>query len=121
MIDSGFTNLLRTPLNGSWLAPSTVSAARSHNLVEGHEPDTLCVGLIFLTNLPKSRGAKPRLYDYVMIEGYPAGQFTYESVGNVKRTVRKFSANLHAAVNWNIKNDLNLNTNPSIRELSDKK
>jgi hypothetical protein len=107
VVDSGFTNLLRAPLNRSWLAPGTVSAARSHNLVEGHEPNSICIGRIFLTNLPKSRGAKPRLYDYVMIEGYPAGQFTYTSVGNVQRTVRKFSANLDAAINWQLKTGQN--------------
>jgi len=119
VVDSGFTNLLRAPLNRFWLAPATVSAARAHNVVEGHEPNSICIGLIFLTNLPKTRGAKPRLNDYVMIEGYPAGQFTYTSVGNVQRTVRKFSANLDAAVNWNLKSHLNPSANASARALPD--
>ena len=107
VVDSGFTNLLRAPLTRSWLAPGTVSATRAENVVEGNEPNSLCIGLVFLTNLPKSRGAKPRLYDYVMIEGYPAGQYTYTSLGTIQRTVRKFSANLDAAVNWKLKSSQN--------------
>lgn len=102
VVESGYTNLLRAPLTRSWLAPGTVSATRAPNLIEGSEPNAVCVGLIFLTNLPKSRGAKPKLYDYVLIEGYPAGQYTYASVGNIHRTVRKFSASLEAAIKWNL-------------------
>jgi hypothetical protein len=106
VVDSGYTNLLRAPLNRSWLAPGTVSATRASNVIEGNEPNSICIGLVFLTDLPKSHGAKPKpkLYDYVLIVGYPAGQYTYTSVGNVQRTVRKFSASLNAAVNWKLNN-----------------
>jgi hypothetical protein len=38
-----------------------------------------------------------------MLEGYPAGEYTYTSVGSVQRTVRKFSASLDAAVRWKFK------------------
>jgi len=107
VVDSGYTNLLREPLTGSWLAPGTVSAIRASNIIEGNEPNAICIGLVFLTDLPKSRGAKPKLYDYVMIEGYPAGQYTYTSVGSVHRTVRKFSASLDAAVRWKFNNGEN--------------
>ncbi len=100
VVDSGYTNLFREPLTRDWLAPGTVSATRATNLVEGNEPNTTCVGLVFVTNLPKARGPKPKLYDYVLIEGYPAGQYTYASVGDVHRTVRKFSASLEAAIKW---------------------
>jgi hypothetical protein len=103
VVDSGYTNLLRAPLTRSWLAPGTISADRASGVVEGNEPNAMCIGLVFITNLPKSRGAKPKPYDYVMIEGYPAGQYVYTSVGSVQRTVRKFSASLDAAVNWNLK------------------
>ena len=107
MVDSGYTNLLREPLTRSWLAPGTVSATRASNAIEGSEPNSLCIGLVFLSNLPKSRGAKPKPYDYVMIEGYPAGQIAFTSIGTVQRTVRKFSASLDAAVNWNLKSSQN--------------
>lgn len=104
VVDSGYTNLLRAPLTRSWLAPGKVSATRAAIAVEGHEPNALCIGQVFLTDLPKLRGgAKPKLYDYVMLEGYPAGEYTYTSVGSVQRTVRKFSASLDAAVRWKFK------------------
>jgi hypothetical protein len=60
--------------------------------------------LVFLTDIPKSRRLKPKIYDYVIIEAYPTGQYTYTSVGSVQRTVRKFSANLEAAVRVNLEN-----------------
>ena len=62
----------------------------------------ICIGPVFLTDLPKSRGNKPKQYDYVIIEGYPAGQFTYHSVGTVQHTVRRFSAQLVKAVELNL-------------------
>jgi hypothetical protein len=102
VVESGYTNLLRYPLNRSWLAPSTVVASRPKNLVESSEPGSVCVGQIFLTNYPKSRRTRLKPYDYVIIEGYPAGQHTYTSVGNIHKTVRQFSASLEAAVKINI-------------------
>ena len=45
---------------------------------------------------------QPEVYDYVIIEGYPMGQYTYTSPGNVQRTVRKFSAKLEEAFDWNL-------------------
>ena len=101
IVECGYTNLAREPLNKSWLVPGTVVASRAANLVEGNEPDSPCVGEILLTDLPKGRGAKPHPYDYVIIRGFPAGQFTYTSVGDVKKTVRRFSASLNAAVKIN--------------------
>ena len=101
VIDSGYTNLLRPPLDRSWLVPGTVEAARPADMVEAHEPGSVCVGLIYLTNLPKSRGAKPKPYDYVVIDAYPDGEYTYTSVGTVRHTVRRFSATLENAVELN--------------------
>jgi hypothetical protein len=100
VVDSGYTNLARFPLNRSWLVPGTAVVARGTNLVEGKQPDSLCVGLVFLTDLPKMRGAKPEVYDYVNIEGFPVGQYTYTSVGDLRRTVRKFSTELAAAIKF---------------------
>jgi hypothetical protein len=103
VVESGYPHLLRPPLNKSWLVPGSVSVARADSLVEGREPESVCVGVVFLTDVPKSRGAaaKPKPYDYVILLGYPAGEYTYDSVGTVKKTVRRFSANLLKAVNLN--------------------
>jgi len=108
VIDSGYTNLIREPLTKSWLVPGILSESRASNVIEENQPGAICYGLVFLTDLPKIRGPaprKPQLFDYVMIEGYPAGQYIYTSVGNVQRNIRRFSANLGAAVNWKYNND----------------
>src|SRR5579864_8919232 len=54
VVESGYTNLMRAPLNKSWLIPGTVTATRPTDLVEANEPDAVCVGLVFLADLPKS-------------------------------------------------------------------
>ena len=103
VVDSGYTNLMRAPLNSSWLIPGTGTAARPANLVEANQPDAICVGLVFVADLPKSRGAsaKPKLFDYVCLEGFPVGQYTYTSVGDLQRTVREFTTKLQNATRWN--------------------
>ena len=103
VVDSGYTDLLRPALSASWLVPGTATASRPADAVEQHEAGAVAVGLVFLTDYPKARGAaaKPKLYDYVVLLGYPAGQFTYTSVGTVQRTVRHFSASLLSAVKIN--------------------
>jgi hypothetical protein len=101
VVDSGYTNLMRPPLDRSWLVPGTVETTRPSGLVEGNEPGCVCVGLVFLTDTPKSRRTKARAYDYVVIDAYPDGQYTYTSVGTIQRTVRRFSAALNAAVQFN--------------------
>jgi hypothetical protein len=53
---------------------------------------------VFLSDIPKSRSLKPRPYDYVVLQAYPAGQYTYTSAGTLQRTVRRFSALLQTAV-----------------------
>ena len=104
VVDSGYTGLAHPPLNQSWLIPGKVSASRPASLVEGREPESVCVGVIFLSNLPKARGhaPKPKPYDYVVLLGYPCGGHTYTSVGEVKKTVRRFSADLARAVELNL-------------------
>lgn len=101
VVDSGYTNLLRAPLNQSWLIPGTAVANRATNLVEDNKPDSLCVGLVFLTDLPKSPAAKPKVFDYVNVEGFPMGQYTYVSVGDLRRTVRQFTTKVANSVRWN--------------------
>ncbi|HEY5041492.1 MAG TPA: hypothetical protein VIK53_05760 [Verrucomicrobiae bacterium] len=112
MVDSGYTNLMRAPLNKSWLIPGTVTAGRAVNLVEASQPDAVCIGLVFLTDLPKSRGSKPKLYDYVNIEGFPVGQYTYTSVGSLQRTVRQFTTKLPNATQWNLNQSESKNVPP---------
>ena len=99
LVESGYTNLARAPLTKTWLIPGTVAASRGKNLVETREPGAMCVGMVFLTDLPRG---KPRQYDYVVIAGYPTGEFTYTSVESVRKTVRRFSANLDRAVLTNL-------------------
>ena len=98
VVEGGYTNLLRQPLTSSWLVPGTVTASRAVNLVESAEPGSVCLGTIFLTDYPKSKKLKPKRYDYVIIEGYPAGQYTYTSLGTIHKTVRRFSAQITKAV-----------------------
>lgn len=99
VIDSGYTDLMRPPLNQNWLVPAGVTAHRTPNLIEGHEPESVAVGVIFLTDLPKGRQRmKPQQYDFVVLTGYPAGQYTYTSVGGVAHTVRRFTTTLPKAV-----------------------
>ena len=75
VVDSGYTNLMRPPLSRSWLVPGAAQAARASSLVEAREPGSVCVGLVFVTALPRSRLPKPRPYDYVVLQAYPAGQY----------------------------------------------
>jgi len=101
VVESGYLDLLQRPLGRSWLVPGTVLAGRTPNLVEGKEPEAVCAGLVFLTDYPKSRRTKPRPFDYIILVGYPAGQYTYAPVGTLQRTVRRFSASLSEAVSLN--------------------
>jgi hypothetical protein len=96
LVEAGYTNLLREPLTKSWLVPGTVTASLAPNVVESREPGAICVGTVFLTDLPRG---KPHLYDYVILAGYPTGETTYTTVGSIKKTARRFSANLDKAVN----------------------
>ncbi len=105
VVESGYTNLLREPLNKSWLIPGSVAATRASNLVESTEPNAICVGTVFVSDLP--RGGKPKQYDYIFLTGYPAGQHTYTSVGNIRKTARHFSANLDQAVRLNFETAVN--------------
>ena len=102
VVDSGYTSLMRHPLDHSWLIPRTIEAKREPNLIEKNEPDCVCVGLVFVTDLPKARRAKPKVFDYIVLPAFPTGHFTYNSVGTIQRTVRRFSASLPVAVQLNL-------------------
>jgi hypothetical protein len=102
VVDSGYTNLMREPLTHSWLVPGTAEAIRPANLVEENQPGSVCVGLVFLRDIPKGAGVKPKVYDYVNMEAFPVGPHTYTSVGELQRTVRSFSSKLAKSVEWKL-------------------
>jgi type II secretory pathway pseudopilin PulG len=108
VVDSGYTNLLRAPLNRSWVAPSTVTVSRDPNAVELNMPGAPCYGLVFLTDTPKRK--QPKEYDYVAITGYPAGQYIYTPAPNVEKTIRKFSGGLETAVKLTLAAERDENT-----------
>jgi hypothetical protein len=101
VVDSGYTNLMRAPLNQSWLIPGTATAERATNIVEQAAADSVCVGQVFLIDLPKPPGGmKPKVFDYVVLEGFPMGKYSYTSVGSVQHTIRQFSTKVTNAVRW---------------------
>jgi hypothetical protein len=101
VVDSGYTNLMRAPLTQSWLIPGSVAAERATNFVESSEPDAICSGPVFLTDLPKiPPGKTVHVFDYVVLEGFPMGKYTYTSVGTVEHTVRRFSTKITTVVRW---------------------
>jgi hypothetical protein len=97
VIDSGYTDLLRPPLGQSWVIPGTVTASRDPNVLERNEPGAPAIGLVFLTDIPK-RGGKPKNFDFVVLIGYPAGQYIYTPVPGVEKPIRRFAAGLASAV-----------------------
>jgi hypothetical protein len=98
LVESGYPSLLRDSLHGAWHLPATVIAERATNLVEKLEPDSMAIGTVFLTDLPRLRGTKIQPYDYVVLHSYPAGEYTYNSVADIHHTVRRFSGGLETAV-----------------------
>lgn len=98
IVDSGYTN---AALNGkSWLIPGAVSAEKAANAIEERKAGCVCIGVVCLTDIPKLAGAAPRPSDFVNIEAYPLGDCAYVSVGEVRHTVRRFSAKLLTSVEW---------------------
>jgi hypothetical protein len=103
VVDSGYTSLLQPPYNHSWLTRSPAAPARPAVLVEATAPDSIAVGLVFLTDIPKRKTVHQ--YDYVALIGYPAGQYDYVPAPGVKKTIRRFAAGLERAVNLTIQAD----------------
>lgn len=100
VVDSGYTDLLRQELSHSWVVPAGVAASRPANLMEENSPGSVCVGLVYVTALPRRPVVRP--YDYVVLQAYPAGEYTYAPVQNVKRTIRRFSVELETAIQLNL-------------------
>ena len=100
VVDSGYSSLLNPPFNQSWVVRGNVSVTKSPSLVEENKPDAVCVGLVFLTDIPKRPAVKA--YDYVVIHGYPAGKHAYAPVPGVQKDLRRYSASLERAVSANL-------------------
>jgi hypothetical protein len=100
VVDSGYSALLSAPFNHSWVVSRTAVVTRDTSAVEEKRPNAVCVGIVFLSNIPKRPAVKA--YDYVMIHGYPAGEYVYSPVAGVEKTVRRFSASLEKAVQINL-------------------
>ena len=100
VVESGYPSLLQPPLNHSWLVRANAAPERPPKLVEGTVPDSIAIGLLFLTDIPR-RPAVHR-YDYVTLHGYPAGGFDYVPVPGVTNRIRRFSGGLETAVRLNL-------------------
>jgi len=78
-----------------------VDVQRTNIFVEKSEPDSICFGQVFLTDLPKPPPhTKLNEFDFVVLEGFPMGEYTYDSAANVQHTVRRFSTKVASAVRW---------------------
>jgi len=104
VVESGYTNLLDPHYVQAWRVPGTAAIPRHLAPVEPDTPGAPCVGLVYVTDLPKRPAVK--LYDYVTIRAYPAGRHDYAPVPGVNRTLRQFAVRLSTAVR------LNLESNP---------
>jgi hypothetical protein len=100
VVDSGYAALLRPPFNHSWVNRATIALAHPAAQVEAAAPDSVAVGLVFLTDLPRRPRVHP--YDYVSLIGYPAGSYDYVPVAGVTKTLRRFAAGLETAVRLNL-------------------
>ena len=96
VVDSGYTDLMDVHYRQLWRVPGTASVHRDPAMVEISRPGAPCVGLVFLTDLP--RRPPLRLYDYVSIHAYPVGQYTYTPVPGVQKTIREFAVRLSMAM-----------------------
>ena len=109
VVESGYTDLLRPPLTESWVVPGTATAHKDTAVLELNEPGTPCIGLVFLTDLPKR--PKVNNYDYVIIMGYPAGEYSYSPASGIQKPIRKFAAGLETAVKLKLQAEENLHGN----------
>ena len=100
VVESGYTNLLDPHYVQAWRVPGTAAIPRHLAPVEPDTPGAPCVGLVYVTDLPKRPAVK--LYDYVTIRAYPAGRHDYAPVPGVSRTLRQFAVRLSTAVRLNL-------------------
>jgi hypothetical protein len=96
VVESGYTALMQPPFSGSWVIPGGALVNRDPKLIERSEPASPCVGTVLLIDFPKRPPVK--LYDYVLIQAYPAGEYLYKPVPGVEKQIRKFSGGLETAI-----------------------
>jgi hypothetical protein len=96
VVDSGYTDLLRPPLTESWVVPGNAVASREPGTLELNEAGTPCIGLVFLTDIPRRPQVKN--HDYVIIMGYPAGNYLYTPAPGIEKVIRRFAGGLDTAV-----------------------
>jgi hypothetical protein len=96
VIDSGYTSLQEAPWNHSWVNKGNATVTRPAALVERTAADSVAVGLVFLTDVP--RRPKVNQYDYVNLIGYPCGEYKYVPAPGVTKTLRRFAGGLATAV-----------------------
>src|SRR5579863_6455765 len=102
VVESGYTGLDREPLNRSWIIPANVTVTLDKNAIESRIPGGYCYGTVLVTDLPK-RGAPPiHKYDYILLLGYPAGEYQYVPVAPVTKTIRRFTGTIEMAVYMNL-------------------
>jgi hypothetical protein len=105
VVDSGYASLLQPIFNQSWVVPGNVSARRDPTAVEATTQGAAAIGLVFVTDLPRSPA--PKLYDYVVIPAYPVGDYTYVPVPGVQKKIRKFCVGLESAVKLRLQGGAN--------------
>jgi hypothetical protein len=96
VVESGYTALMHPPFTGSWVIPSGALVNRDSKLIERDEPASPCIGTVLLIDFPKRPAVK--LYDYVLLQAYPAGEYLYTPVPGVDKQIRKFAGGLDTAV-----------------------
>jgi hypothetical protein len=96
VVESGYTALMQPPFTGSWVIPSGALVNRDSKLIERDEPASACIGTVLLTDFPKRPPVK--LYDFVLLQAYPAGEYRYAPVPGVEKHIRKFAGGLDTAV-----------------------
>ncbi len=96
VVESGYTALMNPPFTGSWVIPSGALVSRDSKLIERDEPASPCIGTVLLTDFPKRPPVK--LYDYVLLQAYPAGEYLYVPIPGVEKKIRKFAGGLETAI-----------------------
>src|SRR6267378_4102051 len=96
IVESGYTALMEPPFTGAWVIPGGALVNRDSKLIERDEPASPCIGTVLLTDFPPRPAVK--LYDYVLLQAYPAGEYLYTPVPGVEKQIRKFAGGLDTAV-----------------------
>jgi hypothetical protein len=103
IVESGYTALMEPPFTGSWVIPAGALVNRDPKLLERNEPASACIGTVLLIDFPKRPPVK--LYDFVLLQAYPAGDYLYRPLPGVEKPIRKFAGGLETAVKLKLANE----------------